>query len=61
MFVVLSPVALYPDLGAYSIFGVGILTLFYTGLLDCKYDSYRDEYTPIQIVLRLSNEFLLLD
>ena len=35
LFVVMSPVALYPDLGAYSIFGVGILTLFYTGLLDC--------------------------
>lgn len=33
-FIVLTPVALYPDLGAYSIFSVGVLTLFYTGLLD---------------------------
>ena len=37
LFIILSPVALYPDLGAYSIFGVGILTLFYTGLLDRKW------------------------
>lgn len=33
-FIFLAPVALYPDLGVYSIFGVGILTLFYAGLLD---------------------------
>lgn len=33
-FIAISPVALYPDLGAYSIFSVGVLTLFYTGLMD---------------------------
>ena len=33
-FIVISPFALYPDLGVYSILCVGILTLFYTGLLD---------------------------
>lgn len=36
-FIAISPVALYPDLGAYSIFSVGVLTLFYTGLMDRKY------------------------
>lgn len=36
-FIALSPVALYSELGAYSIFSVGALTLFYTGLLDRKY------------------------
>ena len=35
-FIALSPLALYPDLGVYSIFSVGVLTLFYTGLLDRK-------------------------
>ena len=33
-FVVLTPMALYSQLGAYSVFGVGVLTLFYAGLLD---------------------------
>eukprot|EP00529_Nitzschia_sp_RCC80_P009860 CAMPEP_0113488606 /NCGR_PEP_ID=MMETSP0014_2-20120614/26103_1 /TAXON_ID=2857 /ORGANISM="Nitzschia sp." /LENGTH=760 /DNA_ID=CAMNT_0000382323 /DNA_START=628 /DNA_END=2910 /DNA_ORIENTATION=+ /assembly_acc=CAM_ASM_000159 len=33
-FIALSPIALYAELGAYSIFCVAILTLFYTGLLD---------------------------
>ena len=33
-FVVISPFALYPDLGVWSILCVGIMTLFYTGLLD---------------------------
>ncbi|CAB9498691.1 dependent protein kinase regulatory subunit [Seminavis robusta] len=33
-FIALSPVALYTEMGAYSIFSVGVLTLFYTGLLD---------------------------
>ncbi|CAB9496031.1 Bestrophin-3 [Seminavis robusta] len=33
-FVLLSPFALYGDLGVYSIFCVGMITLFYTGLLD---------------------------
>lgn len=36
-FVILSPVALYPELGAYSIFCVGVLTLFYAGLMDRKF------------------------
>ena len=35
-FLILSPVALYAELGAYSIFCVGVLTLFYSGLLDRK-------------------------
>jgi len=33
-FVWMAPFALYSDLGDYSIFAVGILTLFYTGLLN---------------------------
>lgn len=33
-FVMIAPVALYPDLGFYSVFCVGVLTLFYTGLMD---------------------------
>jgi predicted membrane chloride channel (bestrophin family) len=33
-FIIMAPAALYADLGAYSILCVGILTLFYTGLLD---------------------------
>jgi hypothetical protein len=36
-FVLISPFALYPELGAYSVVSVGILTLFYTGLLDRKF------------------------
>lgn len=35
-FIALSPIALYPELGVYSIFCVAILTLFYSGLLDRK-------------------------
>ena len=34
IFIFLAPFALYPDLGVYSIFCVGLVTLFYTGLLD---------------------------
>jgi len=30
----ISPFALYPELGVYSIFCVGLITLFYSGLLD---------------------------
>jgi predicted membrane chloride channel (bestrophin family) len=33
-FVLIAPFALYADLGDYSVIAVGILTLFYTGLLD---------------------------
>jgi hypothetical protein len=33
-FVVIAPFALYADLGNYAVFAVGILTLFYTGLLN---------------------------
>lgn len=33
-FLVMSPFALYADLGVYSILCVGMITLFYTGLLD---------------------------
>ena len=34
VFVWTAPIALYADLGAWSVICVGILTLFYTGLLD---------------------------
>ena len=33
-FVIMAPAALYAELGTYSVVCVGILTLFYTGLLD---------------------------
>jgi predicted membrane chloride channel (bestrophin family) len=33
-FIIIAPVALYATLGIYSVFCVGILTLFYTGLMD---------------------------
>jgi predicted membrane chloride channel (bestrophin family) len=33
-FVLIAPFALYADLGNYSVIAVGILTLFYTGLLN---------------------------
>jgi len=33
-FVLLSPIALYPQLGAYSVFAVGLITLFNTGSLN---------------------------
>ena len=33
-FVWTAPIALYPELGAWSVICVGVLTLFYTGLLD---------------------------
>jgi predicted membrane chloride channel (bestrophin family) len=33
-FVAIAPVALYADLGAYSIFAAGLVTMFYTGLMD---------------------------
>jgi predicted membrane chloride channel (bestrophin family) len=33
-FVLMAPFALYADLGNYSVIAVGILTLFYTGLLN---------------------------
>lgn len=36
IFLILSPFALYADLGAYSFFCVGVLTLFYSGLLNRK-------------------------
>jgi len=39
-FIFLSPFALYADLGVFSIFGVGVLTLFYTGLLDRTFCSW---------------------
>ena len=31
-FVVVSPLALYPSLGDYSVVGVGLITLFFTGV-----------------------------
>ena len=33
-FILVAPAALYVDLGGYSVIAVGILTFFYTGLLD---------------------------
>jgi len=33
-FLFLAPLALYPELGAFSVLAVGMLTLFYSGLLD---------------------------
>jgi hypothetical protein len=44
-FIAMSPVALYADLGVYSILCVGVLTLFYTGLLDRKLALFA--YLPI--------------
>ncbi|GAX26970.1 hypothetical protein FisN_9Lh274 [Fistulifera solaris] len=64
-FCLLSPLALYADLGAYSIFCVGILTLFYTGLLDLAkifLDPLNNEkftknsiYMDIGVLIRESN------
>ena len=34
MFLATAPVALYAEIGAWSILSVGILTMFYSGLLD---------------------------
>lgn len=64
-FCLLSPLALYADLGAYSIFCVGLLTLFYTGLLDLAkifLDPLNNEkftknsiYMDIGVLIRESN------
>ena len=64
-FVVSAPLALYADLGAWSVLCVGILTLFYTGLLDLAkvfLDPLNNEdwcqgsiYMDLGILIRESN------
>jgi len=62
-----SPIALYAELGAYSVIAVGIITLFYTGLLNLakifldplNNENYCEEdanFMDLGVLIRESND-----
>jgi len=66
-FVLVSPIALYAELGAYSVIAVGIITLFYTGLLNLakifldplNNENYCEEdanFMDLGVLIRESND-----
>jgi len=65
--VLMSPIALYAELGAYSVIAVGIITLFYTGLLNLakifldplNNENYCEEdanFMDLGVLIRESND-----
>jgi hypothetical protein len=64
-FVVTAPLALYADMGAWSVISVGLLTLFYTGMMDLAkifLDPLNNEgysrsaiYMDLGVLIRESN------